>query len=90
MIILATFLAGMSFVIAVAACVSAQQERERAQSCERALNAAMTEQAAVLATLAKNDGDLEALIRAVAAASTPPDVPIQRVRIMVPGPRRAQ
>lgn len=37
MIILFAFLAGMSFVIALAACLAAHRERERAKAAETAL-----------------------------------------------------
>lgn len=84
------FLAGMSFMIAVAACIAARQERERAQSCERALNEAMTEHVRLIATVAQNAVTLEEMIRAVAAASVPTYPPSDKVYIVVPGPRTRQ
>lgn len=92
MVILCAFLSGMSFVIAVAACVAVRQEQARARSCEQALSGAMAEQAALIVKLASSDGDLERMIRAVAAASTPPVLPVdqKQVFISVPGPRTRQ
>lgn len=80
----------MSFIIAVAACFAVHQERARAQSCERALHAAMAEQAELIAKLALENVDLERMIRAVAAASLPPAIPVGQVHIVVPGPRTLQ
>lgn len=90
MIVLCAFLAGMAFLIAVAACLAVQREQERAQGCERALHAAMAEQAELIFKMAKNHQDLERMIRAVAAASVPPVYPVGQVHIVVPGPRTAQ
>lgn len=92
MIILAAFLAGMAFVIAVAACVGLHQERERARSCERSLHDVLEEQAKILVQLAQQDLTLREEIRAVAAAAVPPTFPADqsKVFISVPGPRTAQ
>lgn len=90
MVILATFLAGMAFAIAVAACLAVKQEQERARSCERALSSAMSEQAELVRLLAGKNYDLEQMIRAVAAASVPPAIPVGQVHIVVPGPRTLQ
>lgn len=92
MTILAAFLAGMSFVIAVAACVAARDERLRAQRCERALSAAIAEHVKMIASVGSQAAVLEDMIRAVAAASVPPVLPVDqsKVYISVPGPRTAQ
>lgn len=92
MIALAAFLAGMSFVIAIAACIALRQEKERAQSCERALSSALTEQSEILLKVAKDNLELDAMIRAVAAASVAPTFPSDqsKVFISVPGPRTPQ
>lgn len=92
MMALDTFLAGMSFVIAIAACLFANKEQHRAQIAERALNAALVDQDALLMKLANADVELEAMIRAVAAASVPPVLPrhSSQVYISVPGPRTLQ
>lgn len=90
MIVLFSFLSGISFVIACAACLAAHREQERAQSAERALHANLTEQCDVMMKLAKQDLELEALMRSLAAASFPPAVPVGQVQIVVPGPRTLQ
>lgn len=92
MIVLAAFLAGMAFIIAVAACVAAHRERTRAQSCERALSKSMEEQGQLLLAVSRDNRSLEAMIRAVAEASIPPAFPVDqsKVFISVPGPRTRQ
>ena len=90
MTIIVTFLAGVSFAIALAACLAVKQEQERARSCERALSSAMSEQAELVRIMAGKDYELEQLIRAVAAASVPPAIPVGQVHIVVPGPRTLQ
>lgn len=90
--ILAVFLAGMSFVIAVSACVQAADERRRATDVEEGLRRIITEQAGLISQLAGNHVELEKMIRAVAAASVPPTFPNDqsKVFISVPGPRTRQ
>jgi hypothetical protein len=92
MIILVAFLAGISFVIAVSACVSAQGERQRAIEAEAKLDRLLTDQMIILTDLAKNDVELDRMIRAVAVASMPPTFPVDqsKVYISVPGPRTRQ
>jgi len=98
------FLAGMSFVIALLALIIAVAEHQRAQRAEekiaRAFNAWSddvtklalqgAEQAELIAKLASADITLDQMIRAVAAASTPPATPVGQVHIVVPGPRTLQ
>lgn len=92
MIILATFLAGMSFLIAVAACHAIVRERTKREQMEKAFTAICDEQAKLLLNLSVSDSELEKMIRAVAAASVPPTFPSDqsKVFISVPGPRTAQ
>src|SRR5687767_14088703 len=86
MIVLCAFLAGISFVIAVAACVAAHRASQRAADCERALG----EQAELITKLAQGDIELDAMIRAVASASVPPTITVDQPRVLWPGPRTSQ
>lgn len=101
---IAVFLAGMSFVLAVIACAIAIAEHRRAEQCEATLAKAVNDcyadvtrlatqgatQAALIEKLAAADVTLDRMIRAVAAASTPPAIPVGEVQIVVPGPRTMQ
>lgn len=102
--ILAVYLAGLSFAIAVLALVIAVAEHRRAVRLEGEIAKGLTDcyndvvklsrqgadQAGLIEKLASADVELDRMIRAVAAASTPPAIPVGQVHIVVPGPRTAQ
>ena len=104
MTILFAWLAGISFVLAVFAVVFAIAEHYRAERVEKALQEAqqrhwthIQEAIDALANIGRSNADawkqiaaLDAQIRAVASASTPPTINPGQPYIVVPGPRRAQ
>lgn len=101
---LALWLSGLSFAIAVLAAVIAIAEHYRAERAEAALCLKQSDTINVVSGVAGNVtrviaaldqaatriNQQEAMIRAVAAASTPPAIPVGQVHIVVPGPRTAQ
>lgn len=102
--ILFAFLAGMSFVVSIAALAFAVAEHYRAQRVEKALLASIEDNRRQLVAMGESEAGLalqvqwavkelatqDQMIRAVAAASVPPTLTSGKPYIVVPGPRTTQ